>query len=109
MKAFIAHGIVHLRLPWAHSLKEKRAVLRSLCDQFRHRHKTQLVRLHGVEAHQWEILGFVVMGAEHAQVQATANKMSQTIEAAEGEFQISGSRVLIDEVDLDELARFLPG
>ncbi len=109
MKAFIANGVVHLRLPWAHTLKEKRAVIRSLTDRFRQRHKTPLTRLHGVEAHQWEILGFAVIGADHGQLQATANKMLNTIEEQEGEFQISAGRIRIDEIDLSDLARFLPG
>lgn len=108
MKAFIASGTLRVDVSWARSLKEKRSVLRPLVDRFRHRHKTALVRLHGTESHTWEVLGYAFLGSDPAVVEEEARKALRTVEAAEGEFQIIASQVLVDEIDLEPLVRFLP-
>jgi len=104
MKAFVAACAVRVDLPWASSLKEKRAAIRSLVDRFRHRHKLPLVRLHGVESHTWELLGFTIIGAQAGLVEREARKALDTIEAAEGELLVGRSVVEIDEIDCGGLA-----
>lgn len=54
--------IVDVETPWAHSLKEKRALLRPVVERLRRRFEVSVARLDGLDDHGWERIGVSVIG-----------------------------------------------
>lgn len=78
-----------IRLPWAHSLKDKRKVKRSLVDSMRNRYNVSVKEVEAQEIQQTLIIGL----SYTALSQSDAEQMSETFtnyiyENAEGEVSL---------------------
>lgn len=68
---FVAFARLSLRIPFSHSLKEKRAVVRKIKDRVKSKHDVRVAEVGGLDTWQSAVLGFAVVSneqnvAEHA-------------------------------------------
>ncbi|MBT8492201.1 MAG: DUF503 domain-containing protein [Deltaproteobacteria bacterium] len=64
----------------AHSLKERRAVVRSIVDKVFARHKVRVAEVGGQDSWQRIDLGFAIVGSERVQVDKVADEILRFIE-----------------------------
>ena len=70
----------------SHSLKEKRAVIRKLCDRVQARFKLHVAEVGGQDTWQRAQLGFAVVGSEAQVVESIADEVVRSIQSSvEGE------------------------
>ena len=63
---------VTLRADWVHSLKEKRMVVRSLCDRVRNRFNVSIAEVEAQDLHQRVVLGIACVAGDAAQADSFA-------------------------------------
>ncbi len=54
---------IHLHIPWAHSLKEKRMVVKSLQDKIRHRFNVSVAEIQDQDIHQTAVIGIACLSS----------------------------------------------
>ena len=84
----ILAGKIKIRLPYAHSLKEKRKPLKSLMAKIAQRHSASVREVGSQDAHQIVELGFSFTALTEAEARDVAYAIEQTIWetiASEGE------------------------
>ena len=57
---------VTISVPWVHSLKEKRSVVKSLCGRVRSRFNVSIAEVDAHDLHQSVVLGFACVCADAA-------------------------------------------
>lgn len=62
----IATLTITIRIPWAHSLKEKRSEVKKLVERTRNRFNASVVELAGQDLHQTIVLGVAVIAPNAA-------------------------------------------
>ena len=72
---------VELHLPRAHSLKDKRSVLKSLKDQLRGRFNVAVAELDSTEKWQRATLGISTLGDDRAYVDGLLNQVTEWVRA----------------------------
>ncbi len=80
MPAYVGVYTARLEMPWVRSLKEKRALVRPVIERIKARFPVSAARLEGQNAHKWEAVGFVVIGAEAEWVEATLRRVAAFLE-----------------------------
>ena len=87
-------GLLHLEffLPYAHSLKDKRMLLRSLKDRLRTRFNVAVAELDFHDKWQRAAVGIVTLNRQRAFVEQVLNKVLRDIEATT-EAEIVGRRI----------------
>lgn len=66
--------LVTLEFPGVRSLKEKRALVKPVTERLKVRFAVSVARLAGLDAHDWERIGVVTIGADRAWVERTLDQ-----------------------------------
>jgi uncharacterized protein YlxP (DUF503 family) len=83
---FIATANIRLHMPWVHSLKEKRMVVKSLCAKARNQFNISIAEVEEQDIHQITVLGFAAVAGDRARADSIIDHVLQYIEAnTEGE------------------------
>lgn len=82
-------GVLTLRLemPWVRSLKEKRALVKSVVERLKARFPVSVARLDGLHVHDWEIIGVTALSNDYIWVQETLRLAADFV--AQGEYRVS--------------------
>ena len=73
---------VSLRADWVHSLKEKRMVVRSLCDRVRNRFNVSIAEVEAQDLHQRIVLGIACVAGDAAQIDSILDHVLNFMEGA---------------------------
>ncbi len=77
---------VKIHLPWVHSLKEKRMVVKSLCAKVKNHFNVSIAEVEEQDIHQILVLGFAAVTTDHAQADSVIDNVINYIESnTEGE------------------------
>jgi uncharacterized protein YlxP (DUF503 family) len=83
---FIATASIQLHLPWVHSLKEKRMVVKSLISKVRNQFNVSAAEVDEQDIHQIAVLGFAGVAGDRAQADSIIDHVLNFIEEnTEGE------------------------
>jgi uncharacterized protein YlxP (DUF503 family) len=83
---FIATATLKLHMPWVHSLKEKRMVVKSLCAKAKNQFNISIAEVDEQDIHQIAVLGFAAVAGDRAQADSMIDHVLQYIEGnTEGE------------------------
>ncbi len=77
---FIATAVVKLHLPWVHSLKEKRMVVKSLTSKTRNQFNVSAAEVEEQDIHQIAVLGFVSIAGDKGQADSIIDHVINFIE-----------------------------
>ena len=82
----IAAVKIKLYLPWVHSLKEKRMVVKSLTSKVRNQFNVSAAEVEEQDIHQTAVLGFAGIAGDRAQADSIIDHVINLIEdSTEGE------------------------
>jgi Uncharacterized protein conserved in bacteria len=82
----IGTASVKLHLPWVHSLKEKRMVVKSLCAKVKNQFNVSIAEIDEQDIHQIAVLGFAGVTNDNAQADRIIDNVINFIESnTEGE------------------------
>jgi uncharacterized protein len=91
----IGTAMIKLHLPWVHSLKEKRMVVKSLCAKVHNQFNVSIAETEEQDIHQIAVLGFAGIAGDRAQADSIIDHVLNYIESnTEGEV-ISTNREII--------------
>lgn len=77
---------VKIHAPWAHSLKDKRMVVKSICAKVRNKFNVSIAEIEDQDKHQIIVLGFVGIASDKAQGDSIIDHIINFIESnTEGE------------------------
>lgn len=66
---------IKLHAPWVHSLKEKRMIVKSLCERIRNKFNVSVIECEAQDIHQTIMIGVAFLSADHAQ----ADRIKETL------------------------------
>lgn len=66
---------IKLYAPWVHSLKEKRMVVKSLCERLRNKFNISIIESEAQDIHQTIIIGIAYLSANHV----LADRIKETL------------------------------
>ncbi|WP_040210527.1 DUF503 domain-containing protein [Clostridium polynesiense] len=66
---------IHLMVPWSHSLKEKRMVVKSIIDKIRHKFNVSIAEVEDQDLHQSIILGVCCVTNESSHANSVLQKV----------------------------------
>ncbi|RIH83105.1 hypothetical protein Mterra_02400 [Calidithermus terrae] len=104
MKAYLGVYTARLEMPWVKSLKEKRALVKPAIERLRSRYPVSAARLAGQDDHEWEVVGFSLLGYDGVWVETVLREAAQFM-AEQREFQIAHEDWHVEELELEA---FLP-
>ncbi len=78
----IAAMTFRLRAPWAHSLKEKRMVVKSLISQLQNRFHVSAAEVGEQDTHQIIVIGVAVIVPHQAMADSLMEEISEFVESA---------------------------
>ncbi len=78
----IATAEIRLFIPWVHSLKEKRMVLKSLLDRMRAKFNVSAAEVAEQDIHQIAVLGVAAIAGDSAQADSILDTIIRFIEGA---------------------------
>jgi uncharacterized protein len=82
----VATAVIKLHLPWVHSLKEKRMVVKSLTAKVRNQFNVSAAEVEEQELHQIAVLGFAGIAGDRSQADSILDHVINFIEEnTEGE------------------------
>jgi len=77
---------MNIHIPWAHSLKEKRMVVKSLCAKARNKYNISVAEVDKQDLHQIIVLGIACVAGDNAQADSILDHVINFIESnTEGE------------------------
>lgn len=77
---------IKIRMPWVHSLKEKRMVVKSICAKTRNKFNVSIAEIDDQDIHQIAVLGIAFVAAHPAQADSFSEHLLNFIEGqTEGE------------------------
>jgi uncharacterized protein YlxP (DUF503 family) len=83
---FIGTAKMKIHLPWVHSLKEKRMVVKSLCAKARNLFNVSVAEVEEQDIHQIAVLGFAGIAGDRAQADSIIDHVLNFVEGnTEGE------------------------
>lgn len=92
---FIATARIKLHLPWVHSLKEKRMVVKSLSSKVRNQFNVSVAEVDEQDIHQIAVLGVAGIAGDRSQADSIIDHVLNFVEEnTEGEI-VSVERELI--------------
>lgn len=103
MKAFWGIYTVRIDTPWAANIKEKRAVIRSILDRIRRRHRISAARLHGIDRPTWEVIGVSTLSNEEAIVRQILRAVATEIAEGEGDYRVGRDLLDIEAIEVDAI------
>lgn len=77
---FIATAKIKLHLPWVHSLKEKRMVVKSLAAKARNQFNVSVAEVEEQDVHQIAVLGFAGIAGDRAQADSVIDHVLNFVE-----------------------------
>lgn len=89
---------VRLETPWAHSLKEKRALIKPVVEKLKVRFSVSVARLDGLDEHGWETLGVCALSSDRTALEALLRRVEGFI-AAGGDYRVGESRLDLEVWD----------
>jgi len=81
-------GIVKIKIyvPWVHSLKEKRMIVKSICSRVRNKFNVSIAEVEDQDIHQSIVLGFACVTSSNAHADQIINTVLKFMEGnMEGE------------------------
>jgi len=81
---------IDLNLPAAHSLKDKRRILKSVIARVRSKFNVSIAEIEDQDIWQRAVLGAVVVSNEAAHASTTMNHLASFLETAHGEMELLG-------------------
>ncbi len=87
----IAAVKVHIHVPWVHSLKEKRSIVKSLIAKTRQKFNVSIAEIEDQDRHQHIILGIVCVSNEQKMADRLSNQVLNYID------QITEGRIIKEE------------
>ena len=82
----IGTAIVKIHIPWAHSLKEKRMLVKSICAKVRNKFNVSIAEIEDQDKHQMIVIGFATVAGDMAQCDSIIDHVLNFIESnTEGE------------------------
>ncbi len=82
----IATAKLTIHIPWSHSLKEKRMVVKSLSTKVRNQFNVSVAEVEEQDIHQLAVLGFAAIAGDRAQADSMIDHVLDFIEEnTEGE------------------------
>lgn len=84
-----------LEMPWVHSLKEKRALVKPVVEKLKVRFAVSAARLDGLDAYGWETLGVTAISADRTVLEGLLQKVEAFV-ASQGEYRVAESRIDIE-------------
>jgi uncharacterized protein YlxP (DUF503 family) len=83
---FIGTVKIKIHMPWVHSLKEKRMVVKSICAKVRNQFNVSIAEVEEQDIHQIAVLGFAGVAGDKAQADSIMDHVVNFIEGnTEGE------------------------
>lgn len=83
---FIGTVKIKIHMPWVHSLKEKRMVVKSICAKVRNQFNVSIAEVEEQDIHQIAVLGFAGVAGDKAQADSVMDHVVNFIEGnTEGE------------------------
>lgn len=77
---------MNIHIPWAHSLKEKRMVVKSLCAKARNKFNISIAEVEKQDIHQIIVLGIACVAGDNGQADSILDHVINFIESStEGE------------------------
>lgn len=77
---------MNIHIPWAHSLKEKRMVVKSLCAKARNKFNISIAEVEKQDIHQIIVLGIACVTGDNGQADSILDHVINFIESStEGE------------------------
>ena len=73
---YIGVCLLMFEMPWVHSLKEKRALVKPVAEKLKNRFPVSVARLDGLNAHGWERVGMSAISNDPQWLEMTLNKAS---------------------------------
>lgn len=82
----IGTAMIKFHLPWVHSLKEKRMVVKSICAKVRNQFNVSIAEIDEQDIHQIAVLGFAGVAGDQAQADSIVDHVINFMEEhTEGE------------------------
>ena len=75
-RVYIGVCLLMFEMPWVHSLKEKRALVKPVAEKLKNRFPVSVARLDGLNAHGWERIGMSAISNDPQWLEMTLNKAS---------------------------------
>jgi uncharacterized protein YlxP (DUF503 family) len=83
---FIGTVKIKIHMPWVHSLKEKRMVVKSICAKVRNQFNVSIAEVEEQDIHQIAVLGFAAVAGDKPQADSIMDHVINFIEGnTEGE------------------------
>jgi uncharacterized protein YlxP (DUF503 family) len=77
---FIGTVKIKIHMPWVHSLKEKRMVVKSICAKVRNQFNVSIAEIEEQDIHQIAVLGFAGVAGDKAQADSIMDHVVNFIE-----------------------------
>lgn len=71
---------IKIHANWVHSLKEKRMVVKSLCNKVQNKFNVSIAEVEDQDLHQSIVLGFALVAGNHAQADSIMDHVINFIE-----------------------------
>ena len=79
---------ITIHVPWVHSLKEKRMIVKSLCAKVRNKFNASIAEVDAQDVHQTIVLGFACVTSDSAHADSSCDTIINFIESnTEGNIQ----------------------
>lgn len=89
---YVGVYLARLELPWARSLKEKRAVVKPVTEKLKVRFPVSVARLEGLNAHTWEVIGASALSSDAVWLEGLLNSVDAFVRSI-AECRVSASRI----------------
>lgn len=73
--------LIKIHMPWVHSLKEKRMVVKSICAKVRNQFNVSIAEVDEQDLHQIAVLGFAGVAGDKAQADSILDHVLNFIES----------------------------
>jgi Uncharacterized protein conserved in bacteria len=77
---FIGVATIKLHMPWVHSLKEKRMIVKSICAKVQNRYHVSIAEVEEQDIHQIAVFGIAAVAGEKAQADSILEQIVHFIE-----------------------------
>jgi uncharacterized protein YlxP (DUF503 family) len=91
----IGTAVIKIHLPWVHSLKEKRMVVKSICAKVHNQFNVSIAEIDEQDIHQIVVLGFATVAGDHAQADSIIDNVINFIESNNEGETVSVEREII--------------
>jgi uncharacterized protein len=96
---YIGIYIADLAMPWANSLKEKRAMILPVTEKLKSRFPVSVARLDGLNAHDWERIGVTVISHDAVWLEGVLNRVHDFV-VSHGTYEVSVLEQTVEVWDL---------